>query len=137
VILRFRERAIDFEFTGCVSTYCERKYFPTRGDKAVRCQSIIGGMAMQGLRVPINRPWYPAFRAELLSFPRGKHDDQCDALGLIGQLLVEMVPGTPRPPPPPPRLKVISTDPRSCTVTLEDLWENEERRSRYINRRIR
>ena len=25
--------------------------------------------------------------AELLSFPAGKHDDQVDALGLIGQLL--------------------------------------------------
>ena len=26
-------------------------------------------------------------RSELLSFPAGKHDDQVDALGLIGQLL--------------------------------------------------
>jgi hypothetical protein len=26
-------------------------------------------------------------RAELLSFPAGKHDDQVDALGLVGQLL--------------------------------------------------
>jgi hypothetical protein len=31
------------------------------------------------------------FVTELLSFPAGKHDDQVDALGLIGQLLDRMV----------------------------------------------
>jgi hypothetical protein len=30
-------------------------------------------------------------RAELLSFPAGRHDDQVDAIGLIGQLLDMMV----------------------------------------------
>jgi hypothetical protein len=44
-------------------------------------------MAIEGLYVPINASWYPALRSELLSFPAGKHDDQVDALGLIGQLL--------------------------------------------------
>ena len=28
-----------------------------------------------------------------MSFPAGKHDDQVDALGLVGQLLDIMVPG--------------------------------------------
>lgn len=28
-----------------------------------------------------------------MSFPAGKHDDQVDALGLVGQLLDQMVPG--------------------------------------------
>jgi hypothetical protein len=32
-------------------------------------------------------PWFADLRAELLSFPAGKHDEQVDALGLIGQLL--------------------------------------------------
>jgi hypothetical protein len=32
--------------------------------------------------------------SELLSFPAGKHDDQVDALGLVGQLLDRMVKGT-------------------------------------------
>jgi hypothetical protein len=46
--------------------------------------------------------WYPAFRSELLSFPAGKHDDQVDALGLVGQLLDQMVPGqAPKKPEPP------------------------------------
>ena len=79
-----------------------RDKFPTRGDKAVRAQSIRGRMALHGLHVPIKASWYPAFRAELLSFPAGKHDDQVDALGLIGQLLDLMVAGrapTPRSEP--------------------------------------
>ena len=41
--------------------------------------------------------------SELLSFPVGVHDDQADALGLVGQLLDKMeagsplVPNTPKP----------------------------------------
>jgi predicted phage terminase large subunit-like protein len=73
--------------------YCYRQQFPTRGDKAVRAQSIRGRMALEGLYVPTGASWYPTFRSELLSFPAGKHDDQVDALGLIGQLLDQMVPG--------------------------------------------
>lgn len=73
--------------------YVAREPFPTRGDKAVRAQSIRGRMAQSGLYVPIHAPWYAAFRAELLSFPAGKHDDQVDMLGLIGQLLDKMTAG--------------------------------------------
>jgi predicted phage terminase large subunit-like protein len=75
------------------NAFVAREQFPTRGDKAVRAQSIRGRMALNGLYVPINAPWYPAFRSELLSFPAGKNDDQVDALGLIGQLLDRMLPG--------------------------------------------
>lgn len=71
--------------------YVYRQQFPTRGDKAVRAQSIRGRMAMDGLYVPISQGWYPDFRSELLSFPAAKHDDQVDALGLIGQLLDDMI----------------------------------------------
>lgn len=67
--------------------YVAREQFPTRGDKAVRAQSIRGRMALGGLYVPVNAPWYPAFRDELLSFPAGRNDDQVDMLGLVGQLL--------------------------------------------------
>lgn len=70
--------------------YVYRQQFPTRGDKAVRAQAIRGRMALEGLYVPTAAAWYPAFRSELLSFPAGKHDDQVDALGLIGQLLDDM-----------------------------------------------
>jgi hypothetical protein len=50
-------------------------------------------MALNGLHVPTNAPWYAAFRAELLSFPAGRNDDQVDALGLVGQLLDKMAVG--------------------------------------------
>ena len=44
-------------------------------------------MALHGLYVPQSASWVAELRSELLSFPAGKHDDQMDALGLIGQLL--------------------------------------------------
>ena len=50
-------------------------------------------MATNGLYVPVNKPWYEAFRSELLTFPTARHDDQVDALGLIGQLLDKMIGG--------------------------------------------
>ncbi len=73
--------------------YVNREQFPTRGDKATRAQSIRGRMAVDGLYVPTSAPWYADFRAELLSFPAGRHDDQVDALGLVGQLLNMMLDG--------------------------------------------
>jgi predicted phage terminase large subunit-like protein len=85
-------------------TYVYREQFPTRGDKAVRAQSIRGRMALEGLYVPVNASWYAEFKSELLSFPAGKHDDQVDALGLIGQLLDQMVPGQAPKPPEPPKI---------------------------------
>jgi hypothetical protein len=51
-------------------------------------------MALDGLRVPRTATWRQGFETELLSFPAGKHDDQVDALGLVGQLLDKMVQGT-------------------------------------------
>jgi predicted phage terminase large subunit-like protein len=73
--------------------YTAREPFPTRGDKAVRAQSIRGRMALDGLYVPDHASWMADFRAELLTFPAGKHDDIVDALGLIGQLLDKVHPG--------------------------------------------
>ena len=78
--------------------FVHREAFPTRGDKAIRAQSIRGRVALDGLYVPRNAPWLAELRSELLHFPAGKHDDQVDALGLVGQLLDVMVSGT-RPKP--------------------------------------
>lgn len=69
--------------------------FAARADKAVRAQSIRGRMALGGLYIPAKiggqpNPWRADFEAELLRFPVGVHDDQVDALGLIGQLLDHM-----------------------------------------------
>jgi predicted phage terminase large subunit-like protein len=71
-----------------------RRDFPVRGDKAVRAQSIRGRMAVEGLYIPQEAFWATDLRLELLAFPAGKHDDQVDALGLIGQLLDTITPGS-------------------------------------------
>lgn len=73
--------------------YCYRRQFPTRGDKAVRAQSIRGRAAMGGLYLPVHAPWRAEFESELLRFPAAPHDDQVDALGLVGQLLDTMLSG--------------------------------------------
>jgi hypothetical protein len=58
---------------------------------------------MGGLRVRRDAPYFAALQHELLSFPAGKHDDQVDALGLVGQLLDHMDAGSP--------LKIASNEP--------------------------
>lgn len=73
--------------------YVSRQQFTTKGGKIVRAQSIRGRMALDGLYVPIARSWYPDLRSELLAFPAGNHDDQVDALGLVGLLLDNMIAG--------------------------------------------
>jgi predicted phage terminase large subunit-like protein len=76
-----------------------REQFPTRGDKAVRAQSIRGLMALDGLHILADAPYRADLEAELMGFPAGKHDDQVDALGLVGQLLDRMAAGA-RPKKP-------------------------------------
>ena len=99
-------------------TYVNRKQFPTRGDKAVRAQSIRGRMELDGLYVPVQAHWYPAFLTELLNFPAGKHDDQVDALGLIGQILDRMNKGSAPKPEEPIRGSLGLTG-----LTMDEAWE--------------
>lgn len=106
--------------------FVARAQFPSRKDKAARAQSIRGRVAELGLHVPHHLAWYPDFRSELMSFPNGRNDDQVDALSLIGQALDKLIPGSgPKPPPEPP--KVFSTNPGQCTVTMDDLWDANEK----------
>ena len=58
---------------------------------------------MGGLRVLRDAPYFATLINELLSFPAGKHDDQVDAIGLVGQLLDHMDAGAP--------LKITSNEP--------------------------
>jgi predicted phage terminase large subunit-like protein len=84
--------------------FVARESFPAHGDKGVRAQSMRGRMAMEGLYLPAGARWLADFRAELLRFPAGRHDDQVDAIGLVGQLLDKMVPpAPPKRPGKPPR----------------------------------
>lgn len=76
------------------NSFVAREQFATRGDKSVRAQSIRGRMAMQGLHVPADAPWLSDLISEMMTFPVGVHDDQVDALGLVGQLLDRMSMGS-------------------------------------------
>jgi hypothetical protein len=73
-------------------------------------------MANDGLYVPTHAQWYADFRAELLSFPAGKHDDQVDALGLCGQLIDRMIPGR---EPGKPEKTTIKTGYKSMELEQE------------------
>jgi predicted phage terminase large subunit-like protein len=87
-------------------SYVVREQFPTRGDKAVRAQSIRGKMAMQGIYVDRNAPWLADLISEMMTFPVGVHDDQVDALGLVGQLIDRMDMGT-KPKTDAPKMRRV------------------------------
>src|SRR5690606_28364259 len=79
--------------------YVAREQFPTRGDKAIRAQSFRGRIASTGLYIPKDAEWKSDLISEMMSFPVGVHDDQVDALGLVGQLLDRMLAGKAPPEP--------------------------------------
>ena len=59
----------------------------------------------------------PDFRAELLTFARGRYDDQVDALALIGQLIDVMRKGKPLAKPGFPKLRTMQD------LTMDEAWE--------------
>lgn len=86
--------------------YVAREQFSTRGgDKAVRAQSFRGLIATTGLRIQRDAPFLSDLISEMMSFPVGVHDDQVDALGLIGQLLDRMSMGS-KPKEPERKLEI-------------------------------
>src|SRR3990167_9278871 len=60
-------------------------------DKEFRARSIQARMRAAGCRFDTGAEWFPAFRQELLEFPRSKHDDQVDAIAYIGLALKELI----------------------------------------------
>ena len=89
---RMRERRV----------YCRREQMASVADKPTRCRSFQARAAMGKVYLPHSAPWVADFMAELLVFPAGKHDDQVDAIGLIGRMLDTMTTGrAPKAPEPP------------------------------------
>ena len=62
-----------------------------------------------------SRPMPIAFLSELVNFPAGKHDDQVDALGLIGQLLDRIGKGTALPGPDQ-KIRFMNE------MTMDEVW---------------
>ena len=56
-------------------------------DSPDRAGSIAGAMQMGYVHVPMSAPWLGPLEHELSRFPRGRYDDQVDALTLIGMQL--------------------------------------------------
>ena len=83
---------------------------------------------MNGLYVPVHAPWYPALRSELLSFPAGKHDDQVDALRLIGQVLDRMSAGE--------NPKAVEPPWGAFDLTPDEVWKLGVPKRRDPNARI-
>ena len=90
--------------------YVAKETFATRGDKAIRAQSIRGRMALNGLYIPKDAEWKSSLISEMMSFPVGVHDDQVDALGLVGQLIDKMSFGN----------KAKEIKPKPVFATIED-----------------
>lgn len=87
-------------------TYCAREQMTSVADKPTRSRAFQARAAMGKVYLPHNAPWVADFMSELLMFPAGKHDDQVDAIGLIGRMLDTMVGGrTPTPGPTKPPSK--------------------------------
>ena len=82
----FLERRMDER-----STYCAREQFASSADKAARARTIQARMASGKVLFRSGTPWLSTMLGEMLTFPAGKHDDQVDALSLLGRLLAEMV----------------------------------------------
>lgn len=80
---RMRERKV----------YCRREQMTSVADKPTRCRAFQARAAMGKVYLPHNAPWVADFIGEMLTFPAGKHDDQVDAIGLVGRMLDTMVGG--------------------------------------------
>src|SRR5262249_61634753 len=98
-----------------------------KGNTAFGAQSSRAGMRTGAFFVPQHAEFLPVQKFDLLWSPAGKHDDIVDALGLIGQILDRMSPGHPLEPDKP-RPKVLSFEPGKTTLTLTELFEENERR---------
>ena len=50
------------------------------GDKIMRMAAQTAPIEAGAVHLPLNAPWLDEFKKEVLSFPKGRHDDQIDAL---------------------------------------------------------
>ena len=61
-------------------------------DKRTRARSIQARLRARGVRFDMDASWYPELEAEMLTFDRGVHDDQVDAMAWLGLTLDQMAP---------------------------------------------
>lgn len=59
--------------------------FPSITDKVSRASAIRARMRVGAVKFDKDADWWPDFEDECLKFPRAEHDDQVDALSLLGR----------------------------------------------------
>ena len=64
---------------------------PHKTDKLSRAQSIRARMRAGGVKFDKSADWYQDLEDEALNFPRGRHDDQVDALSYLGLLIDKII----------------------------------------------
>ena len=62
-------------------------------DKLTRARSMQARMRAGAVKFDKSADWYLDFEDEVLIFPRGKHDDQVDALAYVGLIIDKMIQG--------------------------------------------
>ena len=62
-------------------------------DKLTRARSIQARMRAGAVKFDKSADWYFDFEDEIAMFPRGKHDDQVDALAYVGLIIDKMIAG--------------------------------------------
>lgn len=60
-------------------------------DKIQRARAIQARMRAKSVKFDKAAEWYPNLEQELITFPRGRHDDQVDALAYMGLLLDQVI----------------------------------------------
>jgi predicted phage terminase large subunit-like protein len=85
-----RQRMLD------TSTFPNIMPIAPSSDKMQRGRSIQARCRMGAVKFDKAAEWYYDFEDEAVLFPRGKHDDQVDALAYVGLILDKMVSGSTR-----------------------------------------
>jgi len=106
----------------------EKVFLPITGltsskDLVSRSSSIRGFMRLGKVHFPAFMPWWHLAKHQMLSFPKGKHDDFVAALSELGQGLASMV--APAIPAPDPFSSVLT---RGWKPTLKWVKESDKNR---------
>lgn len=101
-------------------------------DLVARSASVRGMMSLRKVHFPAFAPWWHAAKHQMLSFPKGKHDDFLAALSEIGRGLNEMV--APTPPKPDWFRETAGPTPIFNLEWLKSSHRRKTQRCRYAGR---
>lgn len=73
--------------------FVHRKQYTSAVSKEQRAQSLMGLASTGKFHLRRGHPMTALFRAELLAFPGGKHDDMVDTATLMARMLMDMIAG--------------------------------------------